>query len=357
MAMKHILPTLLTIAIPALLGSCSTEEDDPTRTTHSATIMPTATINMDQASSRANGLRGPVPGNKFPVNTNNVFAVTAYKSKVDETNDYGDFHFYNQPVNSTAISGEMTFQTSQYYPTKGELYFYAYSPVMKEASGGKGYMHSISTAPTVTFDISRGQTDILWARTGDGIAKATAGASQRHPNFLFEHKLQKLQFKFVKDKNFKANCKVTRICVSGAPTSKSDENNRLYRTATLNLITGDVTYKGDNAEHKLENLSYDIKDAEDAEETDKCILTRPIKSIKLTIVYKTGSEGTKNIKTFTSNVTLNRVQTDEGGKNYLLTVKFSPKSEPGVTVTEKNDGWEDESLTEQKIDYSYYVLD
>ena len=334
MTTKHILPTLLTIAIPALLGSCSTEEDNPTRTTHSAAIIPTATINMAQTSSRANELSGPISGETFPINTNNVFAVTAYKSEVDVTDDYSNAYFHNQSVNSSkSTKGEMTFNKPQYYPNEGELYFYAYSPVMEESPIKKGIGYNKNkrnAAPTVTFDISDGQTDILWAQNTVGIANAKAGANQEHPNLQFEHKLQKLQFKFVKDKNFKANCEVTQIRVTGVSAS---EKNDLCGTATLNLINGKMKYKGKNKMFKLKKR-YNIEDNEGTE-IKECLLIRPTKKIKLTITYKTNSEK----KEINKNVTLDGAQTDEGGKSYLLTIKFLPSGLDVIITIEKDDDW------------------
>ncbi len=343
MTTKYILPTLLSIALPVLMASCSAEEDSTVRTEHSAVIIPTATLNMAQTSSKAGELSGPVSGTTFPKDTKNVFAVTDYLGDAVPTKYYNIAYFHNEPVSSDT-NGDMTFNTPQYYPSTGKLYFYAYSPVTEN-----GYNKGDATKqPTVTFDIADKVTDILWAKQEKGIAGADAGKTQEHPSFAFEHKLQQLRFKFVKGSGFKDGCKVTEISVTGNPTSTSDNANKLKGKAILNLITGNVAYEGDNVEHKLEKLSCDIKAAADAKEINECFLTRPVQKIKLTIKYTT-SAGTENSKTVIANVDLNGAQTDKGGKSYLITINFSSGLDVIVSVEEKNN-WHDCVQDPQSID-------
>ena len=340
MTTKYILPTLISIVLPVLMASCSAEEDSTVRTEHSAVIIPTATLNMAQTSSKAGELSGPVSGTTFPKDTKNVFAVTDYLGNAVPTKDYNIAYFHNQSVSSDN-KGEMTFNTPQYYHNTGKLYFYAYSPVT-ESGYNKG---NATVQPNVTFDIADKVTDILWAKQEKGIAKADAGKTQEHPSFAFEHKLQQLRFKFVKGGGLETGCKVTEISVTGNPTSTSDNDNKLKGKAILNLITGNVAYEGDNVEHKLEKLSCDIQAAADAKEINECFLTRPVQKIKLTIKYTTP---TGDNKTVIANVDLNGAQTDKGGKSYLLTINFTSGLDVIITVEENND-WQDGAQDPQTI--------
>ena len=333
MITKNILPILLCIGFPVLLVSCSDEEDNTVRREHGTAIVPTATLNIVQTSSRVGELSGLVSGPTFPKDSKNVFAITAYKGDAVPTTDYNITYFHNEPINSSG--GEMLFNIPQYYPNREKLYFYAYSPV-NESNYSKG---DATRQPSVTFNIANEPTDILWAKQDKGIAIAKVGEKQEQPSFVFKHKLQLLQFKFVKVANSTADYKVTQICVTGNPTHVNDENNKTKGTAILNLINGNITYEGENKEHKLKNLSHNVKSTDDAKEIDKYLLTRPIKNIKLTITYDiTNSKGTTNTKTFTSYVTLEGAETDIGGKRYLLTIDFLSKSVVIVYV-EKVNGW------------------
>lgn len=334
------------------MASCSAEGDGTVHTGQGVAIMPTATLNAAQTFSRVGELSGPVAGSTFPKDTKNVFAVTAYKgNSVPTKKDYGlAAYFHNEPVNSSSIEGKMVFNTPQYYPDKGKLYFYAYSPVRKEATPDIGYKRDNPTGPTVTFKITEEPTDILWAKydeEGIAISSRDNAGKQKQPTLNFEHKLQQLQFKFTKDASLKENCQVKEICVTGNP---SEEDNKLKNMATLNLMDGSMTYEGENTEYKLKDLSYDVKTVDDAEEIGKCLIIRPIQNIKLTITYETNSgDGTTSTRTFTKDVTLDGAQTDRGGMNYLLTINFPARlSKPSVAVSVK--GWEYYRLNQQEID-------
>ena len=351
MTTKKILPTLLSIALPILLSGCSSENDDAVRTGKgTAVIVPTATINIPQVfSSRANDLSGVVSGKTFPKDTKNVFAVTAYRGNAVPTKDYDKTYFHNQSVDANGM-GEMAFSTPQRYPKTDNLYFYTYSPVMPTVTAGVGYKSNGSAAPTVTFNIEDNKlTDILWARNVDGIAWAGSGATnQKHPSFAFEHMLQQLRFKFVKGVGFNTGCKVTKISVTGNPTSPSDEDNMLKSTATLNLIEGTMKYEGSgNVVQTLGNLSCEVKDAADAKEIAECFLTRPIKKVTLTITCDMNPGGSPSIQTFTADAELNGTQTDKGGKLYLVTIELRSGLEVKITVEENN--WHVCPLDEQTI--------
>lgn len=333
------------------MASCSAEGDGTVHTGQGVAIMPTATLNAAQTISRAGELSGPVSGPAFPKDTKNVFAVTAYKgNSVPSQKDHGFAYFHNEPVNSSSIEGKMVFNNPQYYPDKGKLYFYAYSPVRKEATPDIGYKRDNPTGPTVTFKITEEPTDILWANNDKGIAISSRDnvGKQEQPTLNFKHKLQQLQFKFTKDASLKENCQVKEICVTGNP---SEEDNKLKNMATLNLMDGSMTYEGENTEYKLKDLLYDVKTVDDAKEIEKCLIIRPIRNIKLTITYETNSgDGTTSTRTFTKNVTLDGAQTDRGGMNYLLTINFpSRSSEPNVVVSVEK--WENYPLNSQVIDY------
>ena len=216
----------------AALASCSKEESGitPAPAGTQTAIVPTAGLNMSATPSvRAALPGGPVSGTTFPVSTENVFAVTAYKGTGAPSSDYSNAYFDNQAVNSDA-DGKLSFQNVQYYPADAEkLYFYAYSPVSTSGfSAG-----TASATPTVAWTID-GQQDIMYASVVSGIGKVSAGTTQPQPEFSFNHLLKQVRFKLVKGEGFGDGIYASSVKITNCRTQ-----------ASLNLITGALTFTGD----------------------------------------------------------------------------------------------------------------
>ena len=358
MTMKiiRILQPALFLAASLLMG-CSADEGNGGRHEASRTaIVPTAVVNAP-GTSRANSLSGPLQGTSFPQGTANVFAVTDYRTTTSSPTstpgfDYGAAYFHNEPVSSNA-SGELGFNTEQYYPTVGRLYFYAYSPVMPEMTADTGYRKgSAAGAPTVTFDISGGLKDILWASHDDGVELAGPGVTQPQPSFKFAHKLQQLQFKFAKGGDFPSGCKVSSIHIQGNPKDAGDDGNKLKDRATLNLSDGTVAYF--SSKNGVDNFTHELGKANlwdiDAGDLSGCYVFRPIQRLRLS--FEVDMDPVKNpgrnIRTYSADATLVGAQTDVGGRSYLVTVTFVGGIDVKIKVMEKN-GWNSCTLVPQKI--------
>lgn len=354
-SIRFLQPALFLVA--SLLMGCSADEGYGGHHEVSRTaIVPTAVVNTPEAS-RGNPLTGPIKGTSFLPNTDKVFAVTDYCTTTSSPTsipgfDYGAAYFHNEPVSSNA-SGELSFNTEQYYPTVGRLYFYAYSPVMPVMTTDTGYRKgSVGGAPTVTFDISDGLKDILWARHDDGVELAGPGVTQPQPSFKFAHKLQQLQFKFVKGGDFPSGCKVSAIHIQGNPKDAGDDVNKLKDRATLNLSDGTVAYASskngaDNFVHKLTSAKlWDI----DASESSDCYVFRPIQRLRVSFEVDMDpvNNPRQNIRTYSADVTLDDAETDVGGRSYLVTATFSGGIDVKIKVMTK-DGWELCKLEPQKI--------
>ena len=221
----------------AALASCSKEESGitPAPAGTQTAIVPTAGLSMSATPSvRAALPGGPVSGTTFPVSTENVFAVTAYKGTGAPSSDYSNAYFDNQAVNSDA-DGKLSFQNVQYYPADAEkLYFYAYSPVSTSGfSAG-----TASATPTVAWTIN-GQQDIMYASVVSGIGKVSAGTTQPQPEFTFNHLLKQVRFKLVKGEGFGDGIYASSVKITNCRTQ-----------ASLNLITGALTFTG-NADQSI----------------------------------------------------------------------------------------------------------
>lgn len=197
----------------AALLSCSKEESGitPAPAGTQTAIVPTAGLSMS-ATSRAALPGGPVSGTTFPKNTEDLFAVTAYRGTAAPSSDYSNAYFDNETVNSDA-EGKLSFTNTQYYPADAEkLYFYAYSPIVGASDYTAG---TASAAPTVAWTID-GTQDIMYANVVSGIGKVSAGTTQPQPEFSFNHLLKQVRFKLVKEM---VSATVSMLLPSRSPTA------------------------------------------------------------------------------------------------------------------------------------------
>jgi hypothetical protein len=277
-------------------------------------IVPEAGFTSVTPESRGDLPSGPVTGTSFAASTTKLFAVTAYKGTIPSGN-YSAAYFDNQPVQSDALS-KLSFTTDQYYPADGaDLYFYAYSPVA--AAGSPGYAEGTTTTPpTVTWTID-GQQDIMAAQVISGYHRVPSG--QTHPNFPFTHKLTRVQFKFVRGTGFGGGINVTSISLKNCKP-----------TATLNLMTGDLTFSGTPTSLTLTG-AYPIKaTADNPPVIDKSLMCEAGASSLLISVTAGG------ITYLDCTVPLASTQS---GKNHLVTLTFEgTKIEPTATITNWEDG-------------------
>lgn len=311
----------------AALASCSKEESGitPAPAGTQTAIVPTAGLSMSATPSvRAALPGGPVSGTTFPVSTENVFAVTAYKGTGAPSSDYSNAYFDNQAVNSDA-DGKLSFQNVQYYPADAEkLYFYAYSPVSTSGfSAG-----TASATPTVAWTIN-GQQDIMYASVVSGIGKVSAGTTQPQPEFTFNHLLKQVRFKLVKGEGFGDGIYASSVKITNCRTQ-----------ASLNLITGALTFTG-NADQSIGfsgNYAIQKSGVEigsllcQAGETDL-----DIEIVAAGVTYKTS-------------VTLTSLNTDitagRAGVSHLVTLTFiGTQIVPSATITD----WVDAGETSDTI--------
>lgn len=214
----------------AALLSCSKEESGitPAPAGTQTAIVPTAGLSMS-TTSRAALPGGPVNGTTFPKNTEDLFAVTAYRGTAAPSSDYSNAYFDNETVNSDA-EGKLSFTNTQYYPADAEkLYFYAYSPIVGASDYTAG---TASAAPTVAWTID-GTQDIMYAKAAEGIGKVSAGTTQPQPEFSFNHLLKQVRFKLVKGEGFGDGIYASSVKITNSRTR-----------ASLNLITGVLTFTG-----------------------------------------------------------------------------------------------------------------
>lgn len=306
----------------AALASCSKEQaatvpaPDGTQTA----IVPSAGLSISATPSVRAALPGG-PVTAFPESTEDLFAVTAYKGTAAPTGDYGSAYFDNEAVDSDA-DGKLSFTNKQYYPADAEkLYFYAYSPVSTGYTAG-----TASAAPTVAWTID-GTQDIMYASAVDGIGKVSAGTDQPQPKFTFNHLLKQVRFKLVKGEGFGDGIYASSVKITNCRTQ-----------ASLNLITGSLTFKGYADQSIGLSGNYAIQMAENAAEIG-CVLCQAGET-DLDIEIEAAGVTYKTSVTLTSSST--DITAGGAGVSHLVTLTFiGTQIVPSASIT----GWLDAGET------------
>lgn len=306
----------------AALASCSKEQaatvpaPDGTQTA----IVPSAGLSISATPSVRAALPGG-PVTAFPESTEELFAVTAYKGTAAPSSDYSKAYFDNEAVDSDA-EGKLSFTNTQYYPADAEkLYFYAYSPVSTGYTAG-----TASAAPAVAWTID-GTQDIMYASAVDGIGKVSAGTDQPQPKFTFNHLLKQVRFKLVKGEGFGDGIYASSVKITNCRTQ-----------ASLNLITGSLTFKGDADQPIGLSGNYAIQMAENAAEIG-CVLCQAGET-DLDIEIEAAGVTYKTSVTLTSSNT--GVTAGAAGVSHLVTLTFiGTQIVPSASIT----GWVDAGET------------
>lgn len=312
----------------AALASCSKEEAATVSVPNSAStaIVPSAGLSISAAPSVRAALPGG-PVTAFPESTEELFAVTAYKGTAAPSSDYSSAYFDNETVNSDA-EGKLSFTNTQYYPADAEkLYFYAYSPIVGDDDYTAG---TASAAPNVAWTID-GTQDIMYASAVDGIGKVSAGTDQPQPKFTFNHLLKQVRFKLVKGEGFGDGIYASSVKLTNCRTQ-----------ASLNLITGSLTFKGYADQSIGLSGNYAIQMAENAAEIGSVLCQAGETDLDIEIE----AAGV----TYKTSVTLTSSNTDitagGAGVSHLVTLTFiGTQIVPSASIT----GWLDAGETSGTI--------
>ena len=172
---------------------------------------------------------GPVNNTSFTPSSEKIFGVTAYLDFNVPTSWVKNSRIYFSPVNSDA-QGNYHFEESKYYPIDYRTYFYAFSPMVHcDFIDGNETEH-----PKVEYTLT-GREDVMWSKNEKGFLKAKDPEFQEQPDFLFEHKLQRVNFYIKRTSNVPSDWEVTDISISD-----------LRNKATLDLITGELVFDEDS---------------------------------------------------------------------------------------------------------------
>lgn len=195
-------------------------------------IQPTATV-VTPAITKGD-FEGPINGTSFTPSSDKIFGVSAFVGNEVPTNWTPNSRIHFSPVHSDAV-GNYFFDERKYYPIDDKLYFYAFSPMVHyETVAGTSNEH-----PKIIYNIT-GREDIVWSKNESGIAKAEDPSLQQHPDFQFEHRLQRVIFSVRRTDYASSTLQLTAIRITGIRTK-----------ATLDLITGDLTFENEPTQSSI----------------------------------------------------------------------------------------------------------
>ena len=298
-----------------VLVACSTDADNNPTMDHvrysDVAIEPTASVILPQ-TTRAD-FSGPVELETFSPGSK-IFGVTAFLGHEIPTSWVANSRINFSPVDCSQ-DGKYTFEELKYFPLDYKMYLYAFSPMVNcTFIEGNSHEH-----PQITYTLT-GREDILWSKNESGIIKANNTADQLQPNFLFEHKLQRVVFYVKRSADVAANTKINAIRI-----------HNLHNKATLDLITGKLTFDKTIAPVTL-SATYDVTPTTDYQKYPYDIMFEPkVTNLSMTVEV--------NGTAYDKDITLAGANAGKAGSKYDLQIIIDGTT---VTINKPSIGeWED----------------
>lgn len=175
---------------------------------------------LGRSAVAVNGSRGSVEtANTLQTNGFGVFSKYSGTSFPD---------FDNQKV--TYSNKKWTYSPLKFWPTEGQIKFYAYAPY----KDGKKLKENSTTFDFTVADNAAGQEDLLWANA-TGQIKETSSNTKEKVKIHFYHALSRLGYSVKLSGNYSSN-NVTFILKNITLAGSTDGNTpAFYKTGTINL--------------------------------------------------------------------------------------------------------------------------
>ena len=299
----------------AVLAACSTDADNYPTVEYvrysDVAIEPTASVTLPQ-TTRAD-FSGPVELETFSPGSK-IFGVTAFLGHEIPSSWEPNSRINFSPVDCSQ-DGKYTFEELKYFPLDYKMYLYAFSPMVNcTFIEGNSHEH-----PKITYTLT-GREDILWSKNESGIIKTENIAEQLQPNFLFEHKLQRVVFYVKRSADVAANTKINAIRI-----------HNLHNKATLDLITGKLTFDKTIAPVTLSS-TYDVTPTTDYQKYPYYIMFEPkVTNLSMTVEV--------NGTAYDKDITLAGANAGKVGSKYELQIIIDGTT---VTINKPSIGeWED----------------
>ena len=203
------------------LVSCSSDDLDSLSDNSSKNEAISFDGYLGRSAVAVNGSRGGVEtANTLQTNGFGVF------SKYDGTASFPDFA--NQKV--TYSNKKWTYSPLKFWPTEGQIKFYAYAPYKEDQK----LKENTTTFDFTVADNAAGQEDLLWANA-TGQIKTTSSSTKEKVKIHFYHALSRLGYSVKLSGNYSSN-NVTFILKNITLAGSTDGNTpAFYKTGTIDL--------------------------------------------------------------------------------------------------------------------------
>lgn len=217
--------TFMGIAAMAALTlvSCSSDDLDSVSDNSSKNEAISFDGYLGRSAVAVNGTRGSVE-TKETLKTEGFGVFGKYDAGDGKTSDF----FINQKV--TCSNSKWTYTPLKYWPTTGQINFYAYAP-HKE---GQTLNENTNTFDFTVAKKAADQIDLLWANATGQIKTNFEGTTKEKVKFLFKHALSRLGYTVKLSGDYSSNATFTlkKITLAGSP----DETTKaFYAKGTIDL--------------------------------------------------------------------------------------------------------------------------
>lgn len=182
---------------------------------------------LGRSAVAVNGTRGSVE-TKETLKTNGFGVFGKYDAGDGKTSDAN--FFVNQKV--TYSNSKWTYTPLKYWPTQGQINFYAYAP-HKE---GQTLKESTNTFDFTVEPEAANQIDLLWANATGQIKTNFEGTTKEKVKFLFKHALSRLGYTVKLSGNYSSdNATFTLKKITLAGSLDDETKGAFYKSGTIDL--------------------------------------------------------------------------------------------------------------------------
>lgn len=185
---------------------------------------------LGRSAVAVNGTRGSVE-TKVTLKTKGFGVFGKYDAGDGKTSDF----FINQKV--TFSNSKWTYTPLKYWPTQGQINFYAYAP-HKE---GQTLKENTNTFDFTVEPKAADQIDLLWANAKGQIKTNFEGTTKEKVKFLFKHALSRLGYTVKLSGNYSssdATFTLKKITLAGSPDGTTEA---FYKKGTIDLSKTNTT--------------------------------------------------------------------------------------------------------------------
>lgn len=235
------------------LVSCSSDDLDSLTDNSSKNEAISFDGYLGRSAVAVNGTRGSEE-TKETLKTKGFGVFGKYDAGDDKTSDAK--FFFNQKV--TYSNSKWTYTPLKYWPTQGQINFYAYAPYKDDQK----LKENTNTFDFTVADKAADQTDLLWANATGQIKTNFEGTTKEKVNFHFYHALSRLGYTVKLSGNYSsdnATFTLKKITLAGTP---DETKGAFYTSGTIDLAKTNKDanlWSGQTGQQKFDWFSGDYQ--------------------------------------------------------------------------------------------------